>query len=86
MANPTDGFTEGQEAIIERMIRRIGDGVIEQMPALVERCIKEHALTCPTARKVTRGFWILVGLSMGIGLGGGFTVGSILAAIVRAGG
>jgi hypothetical protein len=78
-----NGFGEGQEAIIERIAWRVGDKIVERVVPLIEQRITTHSMECPTAKRVSKAFWIVLGVAAGIGLGGGFLVRSIVATLAR---
>ena len=60
---PVNGFTEGQEAIIELSATKIAEKVIAKVnvSAVVAQAVNLHALECVTKKKLERLTWMFLG-------------------------
>lgn len=76
-------FTKEQEAFIEHVAWKVGEKLMHQVNAQINIHVRDHQRNCPEAKKVRRAGWIMLGLCIGFGVGGGgigFAYGLLRAA------
>lgn len=54
------GFTKEQEAFIENVAWKVGKAMKDEM-------LKTHIATCPHGSRITRAFWLALGIGFGSG-------------------
>ncbi len=54
-------FTEGQLAIVEKLIWKVGDEISTRLTEKITESLKFHEATCPWGMKVNRALWLVVG-------------------------
>jgi len=67
-------LTEGDKAICAEVAREIVERVVRD-------CIEAHISACPHGQLLFKGKWLLVGLSLAAGFGGGGFVAVLIKAI-----
>lgn len=77
-----DSFTEEQKALIEKVAWEVGDKIHERMIIAIRAQITSHVASCQTTKRLKAVWFLMLGVAIGFGLGGGgigYLVAQILA-------
>ncbi|MFH1616917.1 MAG: hypothetical protein ABIG61_17765 [Planctomycetota bacterium] len=76
-------FSEGQEAIIEKIVYKVGDVLMNRFDKIMDGKITMHTFTCPAGAEVSKYRSQLKSLLIGIAIGGALVGGGGVLGIMK---